>query len=85
MWILWSGCGTEPSDKAHIGMSKSPLRHVLFASQIIFSPAVSTQRRLAGCGRAQHVISVFVSGKRCGSQHPGLGSECGLPYLYEVP
>src|SRR5215212_8306690 len=46
---------------------------------------VAVGRRPAGCGDAQHILFVFVSGERGGPKHPGLGSECSLPYLYKVP
>jgi hypothetical protein len=70
-------------DRPQSALSKGLPRPVLLIHRLISSPAVSTRRRLAGCGDAQHVL--FVSGERGGPQHPGLGSECGLPYLYKVP
>jgi hypothetical protein len=72
-------------DRPQSALSKGLPRPVLLIHRLISSLAVSTRRRLAGCGDAQHVLFVFVSGERGGPQHPGLGSECGLPYLYKVP
>jgi hypothetical protein len=65
-------------------MSEGFPRYVLVAHRLVSSPAASARRRLAGCGDAQHVLFVFVSGERGGTQHPRFGSQSSLPYLYQI-